>query len=136
MISKGYQSILGALYGQAVGDAMGMPSELWPQRQVQTFFGWIDNFLPGPAENFAASEFVAGEFTDDTRPNSASGVSDCSSVDRMRTLTLSATPLSASSTTESVTLRDNPKPMMHSAKAPTARSSVAPARLNGGRCAR
>lgn len=67
MISKGYQSILGALYGQAVGDAMGMPSELWPQRQVQTFFGWIDNFLPGPAENFAASEFVAGEFTDDTQ---------------------------------------------------------------------
>lgn len=67
MISKGYQSILGALYGQAAGDAMGMPSELWPQRQVRAFFGWIDDFLPGPAENFAASEFAAGEFTDDTQ---------------------------------------------------------------------
>ena len=24
------ERILGALYGQALGDAMGMPSELWP----------------------------------------------------------------------------------------------------------
>ena len=46
---------------------MGMPSELWPQQQVRRFFGWIDDFLPGPAENFAASEFAAGEFTDDTQ---------------------------------------------------------------------
>lgn len=65
--SKGYSFILGALYGQAAGDAMGMPSELWPQQQVRCFFGWIDDFLPGPAENFAASEFAAGEFTDDTQ---------------------------------------------------------------------
>lgn len=25
------ERILGALYGQALGDAMGMPSELWPE---------------------------------------------------------------------------------------------------------
>lgn len=59
--------ILGCLYGQAVGDAMGMPSELWTQRQVREFFGEIDTFLPGPQENIAASTFKAGEYTDDTQ---------------------------------------------------------------------
>ncbi|EKC2244528.1 ADP-ribosylglycohydrolase family protein [Salmonella enterica] len=58
--------IRGCLYGQALGDAMGMPSELWTKKQVISFFGWIDRFLPGPEENIAASEFSAGEFTDDT----------------------------------------------------------------------
>ena len=56
--------ILGCLYGQATGDAMGMPSELWPKSRVRQHFGWIDTFLPGPEENIAANEFVAGEFTD------------------------------------------------------------------------
>lgn len=45
--------ILGALYGQALGDAMGMPSELWPRKRVKAHFGWIDRFLPGPAENLS-----------------------------------------------------------------------------------
>ncbi|KFK93501.1 MULTISPECIES: ADP-ribosylglycohydrolase family protein [unclassified Serratia (in: enterobacteria)] len=62
-----YQAILGALYGQAVGDAMGMPSELWPLQQVRDYFGWISQFLPGPKENIAANEFIAGEYTDDTQ---------------------------------------------------------------------
>ena len=54
------ERILGALYGQALGDAMGMPSELWPRSRVKAHFGWIDRFLPGPKENNGA------EFTDDT----------------------------------------------------------------------
>ncbi|MFQ8717893.1 MAG: ADP-ribosylglycohydrolase family protein [Enterobacter hormaechei] len=57
--------ILGALYGQALGDAMGMPSELWPRKRVKAHFGWIDRFLPGPASN-AACYFNQAEFTDDT----------------------------------------------------------------------
>lgn len=60
------ERILGALYGQALGDAMGMPSELWPRSRVQAHFGWISHFLPGPAENNAACYFKQGEFTDDT----------------------------------------------------------------------
>lgn len=60
------EKILGALYGQALGDAMGMPSELWPRARVKAHFGWIDRFLPGPAENNAACYFGRGEFTDDT----------------------------------------------------------------------
>jgi len=61
------QAILGALYGQAIGDAMGMPSELWPLKRVRDYFGWIDQFLPGPEENIAAVGFIAGEYTDDTQ---------------------------------------------------------------------
>lgn len=60
------QRILGALYGQALGDAMGMPSELWPRAKIQQFFGWIDQFLDGPAENTAACYFRKAQFTDDT----------------------------------------------------------------------
>lgn len=60
------ERILGALYGQALGDAMGMPSELWPRSRVKAHFGWIDRFLPGPQENSAACYFKRAEFTDDT----------------------------------------------------------------------
>lgn len=60
------ERVLGALYGQALGDAMGMPSELWPRKRVKAHFGWIDRFLPGPAENNAACYFNQAEFTDDT----------------------------------------------------------------------
>lgn len=58
--------ILGALYGQMLGDALGMPSELWPRGRVKKHFGWIDRFLDGPAENNAACYFTAAQFTDDT----------------------------------------------------------------------
>lgn len=60
-------AILGCLYGQAIGDAMGMPSELWRKKQVEDYFGWIDRFLPPPPENLAANLFKQGEFTDDTQ---------------------------------------------------------------------
>lgn len=60
------QRILGAFYGQALGDSMGMPSELWPRSRVKAHFGWIDSFLPGPEENNAACYFDACQFTDDT----------------------------------------------------------------------
>ncbi|MFC3393432.1 ADP-ribosylglycohydrolase family protein [Brenneria rubrifaciens] len=58
--------ITGALYGQMLGDAMGMPSELWPRSRIKAHFGWIDRFLPGPEENMAACYFKTAEYTDDT----------------------------------------------------------------------
>ena len=58
--------IAGAVYGQAIGDALGMPSELWPRERVKSFFGEIADFLDGPPENNAACYFKKGEFTDDT----------------------------------------------------------------------
>ena len=66
-IKNPHHAILGTLYGQAIGDAMGMPSELWPLQQVRDYFGWITHFLPGPKENIAANGFIAGEYTDDTQ---------------------------------------------------------------------
>ncbi|MGQ5833316.1 ADP-ribosylglycohydrolase family protein [Serratia sp. IR-2025] len=60
------ERIAGALYGQMLGDALGMPSELWPRERVKRHFGWIEGFLDGPAENTAACYFKAGQYTDDT----------------------------------------------------------------------
>lgn len=60
------EKILGALYGMALGDAMGMPSELWSRRRVKEHFGSITTFLDGPRENEIAREYQAGQFTDDT----------------------------------------------------------------------
>ena len=37
--------IAGALYGMALGDAMGMPAELWGRKRVKAFFGRIEGFL-------------------------------------------------------------------------------------------
>lgn len=57
----------GCLAGVALGDAMGMPGELWPRDRVKAHFGWIDQFLPGPAGHFVVDGFVAGQVTDDTQ---------------------------------------------------------------------
>lgn len=66
MSSNEQNRINGALYGQMLGDAMGMPSELWPRIRIKNHFGWIDRFLPGPSENIAARYFRAAQYTDDT----------------------------------------------------------------------
>ncbi|HEX5598366.1 MAG TPA: ADP-ribosylglycohydrolase family protein [Micromonosporaceae bacterium] len=57
----------GCLAGVALGDAMGMPGELWPRTRVIEHFGWIDRFLPGPDGHFVVDGFVAGQVTDDTQ---------------------------------------------------------------------
>lgn len=57
----------GCLMGMALGDAMGMPGELWPRARVREHFGWIDRFLPGPDGHFVVDGFVAGQVTDDTQ---------------------------------------------------------------------
>jgi len=59
--------IAGALYGQALGDAMGMPSELWSKKYIEEFFGGlITEMLDGPVENEVATNYIKGQFTDDT----------------------------------------------------------------------
>ncbi|MGF1760884.1 ADP-ribosylglycohydrolase family protein [Photobacterium sagamiensis] len=64
--SAALSRIQGCLFGQAYGDALGMPSELWTKSRVENYFGWIDSFLVGPEENIAANEFAKGQYTDDT----------------------------------------------------------------------
>ncbi|MEG2891841.1 MAG: ADP-ribosylglycohydrolase family protein [Clostridium sp.] len=58
--------VLGCLYGMAIGDAMGMPSEFWSRRKIKEYFGEIKEFLDGPEENDIAMYYKKGEYTDDT----------------------------------------------------------------------
>ncbi len=58
--------IAGALAGMVLGDAFGVPGELWPRQKVRTRFGDIQDFLDGPADNIVACYFKAGHYTDDS----------------------------------------------------------------------
>ncbi len=57
---------LGALYGLAVGDALGMPTQALPRQRVARLFGDLDGFRPGPPENEVSAGLPAGHVTDDT----------------------------------------------------------------------
>lgn len=59
--------MLGCLYGVALGDAMGMPGELWSRSRIRAHFGRIDRFLPGPDGHVVVDGFRAGQVTDDTQ---------------------------------------------------------------------
>ncbi|WP_180369539.1 ADP-ribosylglycohydrolase family protein, partial [Oenococcus oeni] len=51
----------------AIGDAMGMPSELWPIQKIRKKFdGKITDFMDGTQDNEIALNFSRGEYTDDT----------------------------------------------------------------------
>lgn len=58
--------IAGTIYGMALGDAMGMPPELWSRRKTKDYFGEIKEFLDGPKENDVACNYTKGQYTDDT----------------------------------------------------------------------
>lgn len=58
--------ILGALYGLAIGDAIGMPPELWSRENVRKVYGRIEGFLDGNPDNPISWQYRAGQFTDDT----------------------------------------------------------------------
>lgn len=58
--------VLGVLYGMAIGDAMGMPPELWSRKRVQEHYGEIQGFLDGCPDNNISYQYKAGQFTDDT----------------------------------------------------------------------
>ena len=60
------EKVLGVLYGMAVGDAMGMPPELWSRKRVKAHYGEITDFLDGCPENVISYQYKAGQFTDDT----------------------------------------------------------------------
>lgn len=54
---------LGALYGLAIGDALGMPTEGLDREQVRSRYGELAGFQPGAGNR---GEFPAGRVTDDT----------------------------------------------------------------------
>lgn len=58
--------ILGGLYGQALGDAWGMPAYFDPDQTWAAYGGWITDFLPGPADHPVHYGLPAGRITDDS----------------------------------------------------------------------
>ena len=57
----------GALYGLAVGDALGMPTESFPRSVIVERYGeLIDGFHPGRPDQPVAPGLLAGTVTDDT----------------------------------------------------------------------
>lgn len=57
---------LGALYGLAVGDALGMPTQLLDPAEVRRLFPELADFAPGPPANRISSGMPTGRVTDDT----------------------------------------------------------------------
>ncbi len=60
------EKILGGLYGQAMGDAWGMPAYFDPYQTWEAYGGWIDKFLPAPDDHPVHSGLPAGRITDDS----------------------------------------------------------------------
>ncbi len=58
---------LGALYGLAVGDALGMPTQSLPRAEIVARYGaLLGDFCPGPDGHPLAAGMPAGSVTDDT----------------------------------------------------------------------
>jgi ADP-ribosylglycohydrolase len=57
----------GALYGLAIGDALGMPTQSLPRERVVARYGpLLESFEPGPPDQPLAAGMPAGSVTDDT----------------------------------------------------------------------
>src|SRR5262249_2045680 len=58
---------LGALYGLAIGDALGMPTQSLPRAVIVARYGpLVGGFHPGPDGHPVAAGLPAGAVTDDT----------------------------------------------------------------------
>jgi len=58
---------LGALYGLALGDALGMPTQSLPRAEIEARYGAVvGGFQPGPGGHPLAAGLPAGSVTDDT----------------------------------------------------------------------
>jgi ADP-ribosylglycohydrolase len=58
--------ILGGLYGQALGDAWGMPAYFDIDQTWEAYGGWITELRPGPADHPVHFGLPAGRITDDS----------------------------------------------------------------------
>jgi len=57
---------LAALYGLAIGDALGMPTQLMDRAAVGARYGRLTGFEPAAADHPLAAGLPAGSITDDT----------------------------------------------------------------------
>jgi ADP-ribosylglycohydrolase len=56
----------GALVGLAIGDALGMPTQMLSRARIRELIGELHGFVPAPAENEISCRTPAGRVTDDT----------------------------------------------------------------------
>lgn len=57
---------LGALVGGALGDALGMPTQLLSAREIGSTYGFVDRFVAPTADHPVSKGLPAGAITDDT----------------------------------------------------------------------
>ncbi len=61
-----FPHIIGALYGQALGNAWAMPACPRPQQTWSYFGGWVDQLQPAPPDHALYPGFEPGQVTADT----------------------------------------------------------------------
>jgi ADP-ribosylglycohydrolase len=66
-MNQAVERAAGCLAGLALGDAMGMPGELWVPERIHQTWGWLSGFHPAPPGHQIVDGFVAGQVTDDTQ---------------------------------------------------------------------
>ena len=57
---------LGALVGGALGDALGMPTQLLSPAQIKASYGFVDSFISPSDDHPVSKGLPAGAVTDDT----------------------------------------------------------------------
>ena len=57
---------LGALVGGAIGDALGMPTQLLSPAQIKASYGFVDSFISPSDDHPVSKGLGAGTITDDT----------------------------------------------------------------------
>ncbi|RFC69662.1 ADP-ribosylglycohydrolase family protein [Mesorhizobium denitrificans] len=56
----------GALLGGAVGDALGMPTQLFSVEEIRRAYGYVDGFVAPTPDHSVSKGLAAGTITDDT----------------------------------------------------------------------
>jgi ADP-ribosylglycohydrolase len=64
--TSAFPHIIGALYGQALGNAWAMPAYFRPEQTWEHFGGWVDEFHPAPTDHPLHAGLQAGQVTADT----------------------------------------------------------------------
>src|SRR5215467_4900037 len=66
-VDEVWSRALGALYGLAIGDALGMPTQSLSRAEIEARYGGlVTTFWPGPPDHPLAAGLPAGTVTDDT----------------------------------------------------------------------
>jgi ADP-ribosylglycohydrolase len=65
-VTDRYDRALGSLTGLALGDALGMPTQLLPREQIRQRYGELTWFVEAPDDNEISRGIPAGRATDDT----------------------------------------------------------------------